>query len=98
MKKQLNVKTSGFFQRELVSIKLKFRKTIWFIFGKPDIPPRDFKINLKSYNTLPRYIKLTNLYLLNQDIETIAKTNNITRERVRQCVWKAYRDYEHENI
>ena len=77
-------------------MKRFLRNLKWTVFGTPDLPPRDFEVTYlvnqytgKEY--LPKYMNMAELYLSGVDIEVIAKAYNCTRERVRQCVWKAYR-------
>lgn len=79
-------------------MKRKIREFIWNIFGRPECPPKDIdlksKINpytKKQYE--PRYYSMVKMYINNNlSLEEIAKKHNVTRERVRQCLWKAYRD------
>lgn len=75
------------------------RHLIWKLFGTPELPPRNFKlmpkINVytgKEYT--PRYYTLTRIYNSGVEIDKIASAFNLTRERVRQCIWKAYRENE----
>lgn len=71
---------------------------MWKLFGQPDIPPKlkDFNPNMTNSYTGKtrklRYNEMYFLYLTGQGAEDIAKTYNVTRERVRQCLWKAYRE------
>ena len=80
-------------------IKLKIRRLYWRIFGQPNYPPLDFtlidKINLYTDEPIvPRYQRISSLYLIGIDIQSISDYYNVTRERVRQCVWKSYREHE----
>jgi hypothetical protein len=77
-------------------VKPKLRHIFWNIFGWPDLPPKDFKpqnaINKytgKEYQ--PLYNTMALLYLDGVTVYEIAEIYNVTRERVRQCVWKSYR-------
>lgn len=77
-------------------MKLTFRHFLWRIFGWPDLPPKDFivrnKVNQysgKEYQ--PRYDTMALLYLDGKSLLEIAEIYNVTQERVRQCLWKAYR-------
>lgn len=77
----------------------RLRKIKWLIFGRPDVPPIGFEVNPKisEYTNLPywpRYYSFALLYNGGMPIELIAKKYNVTRERVRQCLWKAYRNNE----
>lgn len=75
------------------------RHLIWRIFGYPDSPPKNFKIKF-SYHFpsdkvyLKRYLQMAFLWQQNYSLEDIAKEYNVTRERVRQCIWKAYIENE----
>ena len=72
-------------------IKYKYRRIVWSTFGYPEAPPRDFVYLgsefLKSQVVVLRYLKGEQIYSIAQDY-------NVTRERVRQIVWKYYRTYE----
>lgn len=76
-----------------------FRRFYWKLFGRPDVPPRDFKVMWRrNIYTGGRYYSRACMvagdYLAGSDIETIAKQYNVTRERVRQIVWKEFLSYE----
>lgn len=79
-------------------MKHKILNFIWKIFGYPDLPPRDFRakprINKYTGKELKRtrYDEMIKLYLDGSSISRIAKEFNVTRERVRQYAWKAYRE------
>lgn len=81
----------------------KIRHLIWQLFGRPELPPRNFRLiaKINKYNNkqiyIPRYYEMANMYLNNYDLIDIAKEYNVTRERVRQCIWKAYRENEMNN-
>lgn len=78
-------------------LKLKFRHVWWSIAGQPDFPPRDFKSS--EYEGLygaphrPRSYDMIHLYLSGRDAHYIAQRYNVTRERVRQILWKGYRGW-----
>ena len=69
----------------------------WKLFGMPDVPPCPIntakKINrFSGKEYFPRYLTMAHLYNKGWHIESIAILHNVTRERVRQCLWKAYRE------
>lgn len=76
----------------------KLRHFYWRYFGHPDVPPQDFPL-LPSINEytgkvyFPRFMEYNKEYRENLDIAEIAKKNNVTRERIRQCLWKSYWRY-----
>ena len=79
--------------------KIKFRRLCWKLFGCPDLPPKPYSLVNKfnqftSKGYTPRYQRMAVMYLADLSIEVIADQYNVTRERVRQNIWKAYRDYE----
>lgn len=77
---------------------IKFRRLLWKLFGTPDVPPkasglRYFKTNLYSgEDYIPRYYLFYKQYNEGWSLESIAHFNKVTRERVRQCIWKAYNE------
>jgi predicted DNA-binding protein YlxM (UPF0122 family) len=78
--------------------KKRLRKLWWRIFGWPDTPP-PFKIKARTnaYTGKLYYSKadlMANKYINGLTIQEIAKFYNVTRERVRQCIWKSWRDNE----
>lgn len=81
---------------------MRIRHLIWKLFGTPDLPPRNFKLKSK-YNQytkkfyFPRSYKMASMYRFGYNIEDVANVFNVTRERVRQCIWKAYRENEINN-
>jgi hypothetical protein len=81
----------------MVTTKYKVRRFFWNIFGWPDLPPRNFNVTVKHNNYtgkfyMPNYRVMGRMYSLGHDVEFIAKEFNVTRERVRQCIWKSYRE------
>lgn len=81
-----------------MKIKHKLLELYWKLFGQPDVPPK-----LKNYKPevlnkfsgelyIPRRNDMYEFYCSGATIEDIAKIYNVTRERVRQCCWKAYRE------
>lgn len=67
----------------------------WKYFNRPEIPPQDFpiipRINTASFDVyVPEYLKYTIMYRNEMTLEEIAEKQNKTRERIRQCLWKAY--------
>lgn len=74
---------------------IKIRHLYWKYFGQPDFPPQDFPI---SFDTSPRgdkvifpnYLRYTLYFRAGFSVEEISSKVNVTRERVRQCMWKAY--------
>jgi hypothetical protein len=78
-------------------IKRRLYAFWWKIAGYPDLPPKIFNLEAKR-NTYtaqlywPRYYDMAYRYLQDEPIESIANGYNVTRERVRQCIWKAYRE------
>lgn len=62
----------------------------WQVFGYPDIPPKFILWRaIRIYK--PRAYEMNRRYLIGCSLEEIAKQYNVTRERVRQCLWKVYR-------
>lgn len=75
----------------------KLRKLYWLLLGIPDLPPKDFivKFKINEYNGkiyAPRSNTMAQLYVAGRSVEDIAAIYNVTRERIRQCIWKAYRE------
>lgn len=68
----------------------------WSVFGYPDYPPK-LKNHNPRLNSVTRGVVVTRSYSMyrfycsNGDIQTIADFYDVTRERVRQCLWKEYR-------
>lgn len=78
-------------------MKYKLLRLYWSIVGRPDLPPKNFiiKPRINCYTGdpyIPRYTKYASLWLDGNTIEEIAERTNVTRERVRQCIWKAYHE------
>lgn len=76
----------------------KLRHLYWKYFGQPDTPPQDFPLlpsvneyNLKVY--YPKYFKYSVHFRNGTSLQEIADKEKVTRERVRQCLWKAYWRY-----
>lgn len=76
----------------------KIRELYWQVVGWPDVPPRNFPYKsskISPYTGKPlkmRCFSIASDYSNGLSLEFIATMNNITRERVRQCLWKAYRE------
>ena len=77
---------------------MNLKHLYWKYFGYPDLPPRTFKATFiinrytgKPY--FPRYMRMANMYLNGYKLQDIADEYNTTRERIRQCIWKAYWHY-----
>ncbi len=80
----------------------KIKHLMWKLFGYPDLPSRNFKLKSKinkytGNNYIPNYYKIASLYKEGYTLEILASIFNITRERARQCIWKAYRENEMTN-
>lgn len=80
-------------------MKRKLRRLYWRWFGRPDVPPKDFKVMWRRnpYTGERFYNKscmMAGDYLAGSPIEVIAKQYNVTRERVRQIIWKEFFSYE----
>lgn len=78
-------------------VKIYLYELWWRVTGYPDQPPLVFKIEPKIHEDgsqyyYPRYQHMALMYLNGHTIESIAELNGVTRERVRQCIWKAYRE------
>ena len=79
-------------------MRRRLRELLWRLFGWPDIPPQKcvkLVARVNQYTGFPLVLRrdeMTSQYLAGHDIETIAEMHNVTRERVRQCLWKAYRE------
>ena len=76
----------------------KLRHLYWKYFGQPDVPPQDFPLlpAINEYNGnsyFPRFLEYNKQYRENPDIAEVAEKNNVTRERIRQCLWKSYWRY-----
>lgn len=72
-----------------MKLKTKLRHLKWFLFGKPDYPPR--VLSLKFPIGVSKRAELINyLYTIGISPEDISQRFGITRERVKQLVWKAY--------
>lgn len=67
---------------------MNIKHLYWKYFGYPDLPPKSYSVNLKNLNR--RYNKIALSYLLGDTLEDISKFHNLTRERIRQCIWKVY--------
>ncbi len=67
---------------------MNLKHLYWHYFGYPDLPPRTFTV--KTGTREFRYHTMARIYLNGSTIEEIAKSYNVTRERVRQCIWKVY--------
>ncbi len=80
---------------------MKFRELLWEFVGRPDVPPKVFKVKPKknAYTNklyMPRHYEMAAMYLDGKSVEEIANCYNVTRERIRQCLWKAYRELTSE--
>ena len=76
---------------------MNIKHLYWRWFGYPDLPPKSFKLKCKTNqytneDYFPRYYIMTRFYLHGKSLEQIASLFNVTRERVRQCIWKCYWD------
>jgi len=76
----------------------KLRRLWWKITGTPDLPPR---FTITPYNSIytgkPMKLRSQQFaaeWLAGASIEDIATKAVVTRERVRQCIWKEYRRSE----
>ena len=92
-------KTITICHKIVLNLWRKFKPLYWKLFGYPDFPPSDFQILAKvnKYTDkvyIPRYQVMSFLWQDGHSVEDIAKCYNVTRERVRQCLWKSYRDSE----
>lgn len=79
-------------------MRVKLRHLFWKWFGQPDVPPQDFPIlpAISEYSGriyFPRFLEFNKEYRQNANLEIVAKNNNVTRERIRQCLWKSYWRY-----
>jgi hypothetical protein len=70
-------------------MRIKLRHLKWFLFGKPDYPPRIMP-QLKSPLVMSRSELIGFLFAVGGRADEIAQDFNITRERVKQILWKAY--------
>lgn len=76
----------------------KLRQAYWRIFGRPDFPPRNgfvvrSKMNLYTDKPYwPRYALMALHYVNGASVSELAQQYNVTHERVRQCLWKAYNE------
>lgn len=82
-----------------MTLQYKLREILWKIFGRPDCPPKVKKFNplrIREFDGAP-YLPRANVmyyaYTKGMSIENMSVAYNITRERVRQCLWKAYHDH-----
>lgn len=70
----------------------------WRIFGFPETPPKYLlkvipRVNQYTLDVYyPRSYAMAILYKRNLSIEDISQVAKVTRERVRQCLWKVYRE------
>lgn len=76
---------------------MNLKHIYWKYFGYPDLPPKSFKIQPKmnQYTDkfyFPRHYIMANMYVNGFNLKEIAEHYNVTRERVRQCIWKCYWD------
>jgi DNA-binding transcriptional regulator YdaS (Cro superfamily) len=72
-----------------------FRTLWWKLVGTPDLPPR-FKLapRLSIYTGKPLTLRsqiMAEQWLAGDTVDEIATKAVVTRERVRQCIWKEYR-------
>lgn len=78
-------------------MKRKLRDLYWSMFGWPEYPPKDFEPKLKLVPKeaggliISKYYQMAYFYVNGVKPEDIAELFGVTRERVRQCLWKAYR-------
>lgn len=82
-----------------MKIVRKTLKLYWKMFGYPDLPPKDFPAKIRyNHDTgecyIPRHWYMAFLYQNGCNVWQISKYHNTTRERVRQCLWKAYRSQD----
>lgn len=82
---------------------MTLRDIKWKLFGRPAFPPKDFKViaKINQYTGIPyfpRHYDMARMYLNGIDPWHIAKRHNVTRERVRQCLWKAYQELHMQKI
>lgn len=76
---------------------MNIRHLYWRLFGYPDLPPKSFRVKPRRNpytNNLyfPRSYIMTNMYLNGFELQEIADHYNVTRERIRQCIWKCYKE------
>lgn len=79
-----------------MTLKAKLRRIWWGIVGCPDYPPTDGNIatRISQYSGkfyVPRSFYVYIRYANGESIEDIATSLNVTRERIRQILWKEYR-------
>jgi hypothetical protein len=78
-----------------MDLRVKLRHAIWKLFGRPDLPPKDFKVEHRINPRTNRFYDrcvMSQAYVNGITIERIAMQYNVTRERVRQMIWKSYRE------
>jgi len=81
-----------------VKYRIKIRHLYWRYFGQPDVPPQDFPVlpSINQYTNkeyYPTFLRYTSNFRMGLTIEEVSDKFNVTRERVRQCLWKAYWRY-----
>lgn len=79
-----------------MTFKYRIRQILWAFVGTPELPPKDAKILLRANpytgrTYMPRSYYVYIRYSNGEKLEDIAKSLDITRERVRQLLWKEYR-------
>lgn len=79
-----------------MKLRTKFRHAVWRIFGHPDYPPKFTVIRPPNLFTggpsTNRIYDMAEAYMAGESIPSLAERYNVTRERIRQCLWKAYRE------
>lgn len=76
---------------------MKLLEIYWQMFGYPELPPKDFVVKPieRDYDGtyyMPKSYQVAEEYLSGTPVEELAEKYKITRERVRQLLWKAYKE------